>query len=122
MAIRKRMSWQRQDRCWMNVSWRKSKDSAAEEVYAAVQYAASFHCLVEKWNECEELKPKPIEKGNLRRPEKRRNETSNRMVAPATSGRSSTSTRKCKENTQAHVLVRRSWENGESDIWEAPIW
>ena len=33
-----------------------------EEVYAALQYAASFHCLVEQWKECEELKPEPKEK------------------------------------------------------------
>ena len=33
-----------------------------EEVYAALQNAASFHCLVEQWKECEELKPKPKEK------------------------------------------------------------
>ena len=25
-------------------------------------YAASFHCLVEEWKDCEELKPKPKEK------------------------------------------------------------
>ena len=29
------------------------------EVYAALQYAAGFHCcLVEEWKDCEELKPK----------------------------------------------------------------
>ena len=33
-----------------------------EEVYAALQYAASFHCLVEQWKDCEELKPEPKEK------------------------------------------------------------
>ena len=33
-----------------------------EEVYAAMQYAASFHCLVKEWKDCEELKPKPKEK------------------------------------------------------------
>ena len=33
-----------------------------EEVYAALQYAASFHCLVEQWKDCEELRPKPVEK------------------------------------------------------------
>ena len=33
-----------------------------EEVYAALQYAASFHCLVEEWKECEELKTTPKEK------------------------------------------------------------
>ena len=29
---------------------------------AALQCAASFHCLVEEWKGCGELKPKPIEK------------------------------------------------------------
>ena len=33
-----------------------------EEVYAALQYAASFHCLVEERRDCEELKLKPKEK------------------------------------------------------------
>ena len=33
-----------------------------EEVHAALQYAASFHCSVEEWKDCEELKPKPKEK------------------------------------------------------------
>ena len=33
-----------------------------EYVYAALQYAASCHCLEEEWKDCEELKPKPKEK------------------------------------------------------------
>ena len=33
-----------------------------EEVCAGLQYAASFHCLVKEWTDCEELKPKPREK------------------------------------------------------------
>ena len=33
-----------------------------EEVCAAPHYAASFHCLVEERQDCEELKPKPKEK------------------------------------------------------------
>ena len=33
-----------------------------EEVYAVLHYAASFHCLVEEWKDCEELEPKPKEK------------------------------------------------------------
>ena len=33
-----------------------------EEVYVALPYAASFHCLVEEWEDCEELKPEPTEK------------------------------------------------------------
>ena len=52
-ATRKRMSWQRQEQCWTKDLWRgsKSKDSAARKrkVFSALQYAASFHCLVEEW-------------------------------------------------------------------------
>ena len=33
-----------------------------DEVYAGLQYAASFHCLVEEWKDFEELKPRPKEK------------------------------------------------------------
>ena len=33
-----------------------------EEVYVALPCAASFHCLLEQWKDCEELKPKPKEK------------------------------------------------------------
>ena len=33
-----------------------------EEVYAALQFAASFHCLVDEGKDCEELTPKPNEK------------------------------------------------------------
>ena len=33
-----------------------------QEVCAALQYAASFHCLVEQWKDCEELRPTPKEK------------------------------------------------------------
>ena len=33
-----------------------------EEVYVPLQYAASFHCLVEEWTDCEVLRPKPKEK------------------------------------------------------------
>ena len=36
-----------------------------QDVYAAMQYAVSFPCLVEEWQECEELKPKPKEKLTL---------------------------------------------------------
>ena len=28
------------------------------EFYVALQHAASFHCLLEEWKDCEELKPK----------------------------------------------------------------
>ena len=37
----------------------KTMRQEREEVYAAVQYAASFHCSLKEWKDCEELKPKP---------------------------------------------------------------
>ena len=40
----------------------KTVQQEREEIFAALQYAASFHCLVEEWKDCEELKPKPKEK------------------------------------------------------------
>ena len=40
----------------------KAMQQEREEVHAALQYAASFHCFVEQWKDCEELKPKPREK------------------------------------------------------------
>ena len=43
----------------------KTVQQEREEVYAALQYAASFHCLLEEWKDCEELKPKPKEKWNF---------------------------------------------------------
>ena len=36
-----------------------------EEVYVALQCAVHFHCLVEEWKDCEELRPKPKEKSIL---------------------------------------------------------
>ena len=45
-------------------------EAGEREVNAALQYAASFHCLVEEWKDCEELRPKPKEKWIVRRHEK----------------------------------------------------
>ena len=53
-----------------------------EEVYAALQYAASFQCSVEEWKDCRELKPKPKEKWTFVDQKREENETSNRMVCP----------------------------------------
>ena len=47
-------------------------------MYAALQYAASFHCcLVEEWKDCEELKPKAKEKWRF--VDKRSEEKKHRM-------------------------------------------
>ena len=51
------------------------------EVCAALQYAASFHCQVEEWKDCDELKPKPKDKLIFCGPEKRGNEASNGVVS-----------------------------------------
>ena len=60
------MSWQKQEQCWTKDSWQKQEQKTMqqerEEVYVALQYAASIHCLVEQRKDCEELKPKPKEK------------------------------------------------------------
>ena len=50
------------DEGFMAETTAKTVQREREEVYAALQYAASFHCLVEEWKDCEELKPKPKEK------------------------------------------------------------
>ena len=36
----------------------KTKQQGREEVCTALQYAASFHCLVEEWKDCEEAQKK----------------------------------------------------------------
>ena len=40
----------------------ETKKKEREEVYVALQCAASFHCSVEEWKDCEELRPKTKEK------------------------------------------------------------
>ena len=54
----------------------KTMEQEREEVCAALQYAASFHCLVEDWKDCDELKPKPKEK--LTVVDQKREETNHR--------------------------------------------
>ena len=48
----------------------KTVQQEREELSAALQHAASFHCLVKEWKDCEELKPQPKEKMDLRGREK----------------------------------------------------
>ena len=51
-----------QDEGYMAEAKAKTMKQETEEVHAALQYAASFHCLVEQRKGCEELRPKPKEK------------------------------------------------------------
>ena len=83
-AMRIRMSQQREER-WEEVSRRRqeqARSSRKEKVYAALQYAASFHCLVEEWKDCEELKPQPKEKVDFRGEEKVRRQSIGRSGVP----------------------------------------
>ena len=49
----------------------KTVQQKRAEVCAALQYGASFHCLVEEWKDYDELKLKPKEKLTVVGPEKR---------------------------------------------------
>ena len=61
-VVKKRMIWQRTEKRWVEQKRRRSMPAQVqqkrEEVYAASQYAAGFHCLVEEWHECEKKKVK----------------------------------------------------------------
>ena len=50
-----------------------------EEVYAALQHAANFHCLVE-WHDCEELGSKPQKKVYFREHKRGRRRRHHGMV------------------------------------------
>ena len=67
------------DKGFMAEARAETMQQEREEVYAALQYAASFHCSVEEWKDCEEIKPKPKKK-DFGGPEKRGDETSDGMV------------------------------------------
>ena len=49
------------DKRFMAEARAKAMQQEREEVYAALQHAASFDCLVEEWKDCQELRPKPKE-------------------------------------------------------------
>ena len=60
------MSLEKKERCWTEDSLARVRavtvQQERDEVFAGLQYAASFHCLVEEWKDCEELKPRPEDK------------------------------------------------------------
>ena len=51
-AVRRRMRWLNMD----HVGWRRG---GSDEGRSAKKRGGSIHCLVEDWQDCEELKPKP---------------------------------------------------------------
>ena len=96
-----------------------------EEVYAALQYAASSHCLVEEWKDCEEVKPKPKEKWTS--VDHKREETMPRTewCAEADKYRRMRCGRGSKLHEDArnmHQTKKSCWKNGEGAIWEVMTW
>ena len=97
-----------------------------EEVYAAFRYAASFHCLVEEWKDCEELKPKPKEKWTF--VDQKREKTKHRTEWCAEAdryrcmrcGRGSTYMKMPGKCTGPKLLPKM--QNGEGVIWEVMTW
>ena len=98
-----------------------------EELYAALQYAASFHCLVEQWKDCEELKPKPKEKWIFF--DKKSEETKHRTEWCAEANKYRCMRRgrgskymKMPAKCTGPKLFSKSVENGEGVMWEVMIW
>ena len=84
MAIRKRTSQPNNARYGMKDFIAQARASTvqqeSEEVYAALQFAASFHCLVDVWKDCEKNQAEAKRKVNFLGSEKRGGETSNGVV------------------------------------------
>ena len=116
----------------------KTVQQEREEVYAALQCAARFHCLIEQQKDCEELKPKPKEKWIF--VDKKSEETKHRTEWCAEAnkyrcmrcGKSSKHMKmpgKCavpkilskkngaKRHLGGHGLVRRVDRQGEAFVW-----
>ena len=99
-----------------------------EEVYAALQNAASFHCLVEQWKDCEELKPKPKEKWTFVESEEEGNEASDGMVCGSRQASMHGMWKRkqiCEDARKMYrtkKCCRKVWKSGKDDIWEVMTW
>ena len=126
-ATRRLMSWQKKEHCWMEGFLAETMQQEREEVYAALQYAASFHGLTEQWKECEELEPEPKEKWIF--VDQKREELKHRTewCAEADGYRCMRWERGSKYLEMAGKctgpkIFRIVWKNGEDDIWEVMTW
>ena len=98
-----------------------------EEVYVALQYAASFHCLVEEWKDCEELRPKPKEKGSF--VDKRRESMKHRTEWCAEADRyrcmrcgRGSKYMKMPGRCDGPKFLSKRLENGEGVTWDVMTW
>ena len=87
---------------------------------------SQFHCLVEAWKDCEELKPQPKEKWTF--VDKKREETRHRSecCCQQVSVHEMWKKQQVHENARtmcrAEVLVKELGKMKESDIWEHMTW
>ena len=69
-ATRRRMTRQKQEQCWTKGSWRKREQrQCSKQEKSCMQLRSmrpAFTVLVEELKDCEELRPKPKEKVELR--------------------------------------------------------
>ena len=102
-----------------------------KEVFAAMQNAASFHCLVEERKDGEELEPTPKEKWTFvdQKGEARKHRTECRAAAIKyrclTCGRSSTNLKiqgNVKDQSGCKKIPNTSWEDGVNHIWDCTTW
>ena len=106
----------------------KTMQQEREEVYAALQCAASFHCLVEEWKDCAEIKPQPKEKWTFCGQEKGGNKASTGMVCCCQQVPMHEMWKRQQVHEYARKIYRdggscqRIWEHGEGDTWEGAIW
>ena len=90
------------------------------ELHVALQHAASFHCLVEEWKDCEELKPKPKEKRIFvnKQSEGKKHQT-------VKSGSRQVSMYETWKRKQIYEddqnSCQKDWKNWEGAIWEDMI-
>ena len=95
----------------------KTVQHLREDVYAALQCEASFHCVVEESKDCEELKPQPKEM--LIFVDQKREETKHRTEWCTEANKYRCM--RCGRGSQ-YVEMPGKCTDGESDTWEATIW
>ena len=104
------------DKGFMAEARAKTVQQEREELYAALQKTASFHCLVEEWKDCEEMKPKPKEKVECRGSEKDKSKHRTEWCAEANKyrcmrcGRDSQYMEDAREMHRTKILVGRFWK------------
>ena len=96
-------------------------------MFVALQYAASFHCLVEEWKDCEEVRPKPKEKWFFVDERRERMKHRTEWCAEANRYRcmrcgKGSKHMKMPGRCDGQNSCREDWKNGEGAIWEVMNW